>query len=340
MRVLINTKYDSAGSKICGDDLSIKFKNASFEVVRNSRDNYQNYDLILFMSSSHPEVAKVKQVNPKAVVGIMDPKIGERGRPGIKIADFLLVSSIEQRDFFLKHNKNIIIYYMFPETQEMIKEHTKKDKIIIGYHGNKVHLNASKEVSQALDQLSERYEIEFWAMYNINNLGEWKFNLPKKCPVKHIQWSQDNYYKYLSQVDIGIIPAFLPVNRKLGLFFTGKMINFWRNKFNLNNLDYLLRFKYSTNPGRIYPFSRLGIPVVADFAPSYCQLIQDGKSGFLVYSKEGWYDALEQLCLKPSLRQEMSDNLREYINNNCSPNINFNNLLKFIENVKKKKYDI
>ena len=295
-------------------------------------DNYQNYDLILFMSPDS-EVVKAKRINPKAKVGIMDPKLDLKKQSEIEEANFLLVSSIEQRDIFLRYNKNIIIYYMFPEMQEIIKEHAKKDKIIIGYHGNKVHLNSLGKISQALDQLSEKYEIECWAMYNIDNLGKWKFNLPKKCPVKHIQWSQDNYYKYLSQADIGIIPAFPPINKKLGLLFSAKIMNLFRNKFNSSMLDYLLRFKYTTNPGRIYPFSQLGIPVVADFAPSCCQVIQDGKSGFLAYSKDGWYDALEKLIVSSELRQKMSDSLREYINNNCSPDLNFNIFIKFINSL-------
>ena len=50
MKVLINTNYDSAGTKVCVDDLIPKFKKAGFDVTRNDWDNYQNYDLILFMS--------------------------------------------------------------------------------------------------------------------------------------------------------------------------------------------------------------------------------------------------------------------------------------------------
>ena len=174
-----------------------------------------------------------------------------------------------------------------------------------------------KDVSWALDKLSEKYKIEFWPVYNIEKSGLLKNNLPQKCPVKHIQWSESAYYDKLSRADIGIIPAKIPIYYFKGFDFRKKC-------------DYVIRFKYSTNPGRIYPFSQLGIPVVADFMPSYCQMIQDGKSGFLVYSKEGWHNALEKLCLKSDLRQKMSDNLREYINNNYSPDINFRNFLEFL----------
>ena len=321
MRIVINTNYESAGTKVCVDDLSIKFRNAGFEVIRNDWKNYQNYDLILFMSPDS-EVIKAKKMNSKALVGIMDPKITIKRRPEVEKADFLMVTSLEQKDFFLKYNKNIVIYYMFPEIKESVKNHIKKDKIIIGYHGNRTHLDYISDLNKALDKLFNKYNIEFWAIYNIKKSGKWKKNLPKKCPVKHIQWSQESYHNYLVQFDIGVIPAKIPAK----FFFKG---------FGLKKYDYFIRFKYSTNPGRIYPFSQLGIPVVADFMPSYCQIIEDGKSGFLVYSQEGWYNALEKLILSPELRNQMSRNLKNYIDNNCSPEINFQELLRFIENLKK-----
>lgn len=320
MKVLINTNYDSAGARVCVDDLTIKFQKADFEVVRNDWDNYQNYDLILFMAPDS-QVRKAKKANPKAIVGITVPTITKEREPEMHSADFLLAGSIEHRDVLLKYNKNILIYHMFPEITAKIKKHVQKDKIIIGYHGNIKHLGEMKDIVLVLDELSEKNNIELWAMYNIKKKGLWKKNLPKKCPVKHIQWSEEAYFNELSKADIGIVPARIPSR-----FFKG---------FGLKKYDYIIRLKYSTNAGRVYPFSQLGIPVVADFMPSYCQVIQDGESGFLVYSKEGWYYALEQLCLKSDLRQKISDNLRNYIDNHCSPDINFKRFLKFIEDLKK-----
>jgi len=333
-KVLINTNYRSAGSKVCVDDLSIKFRNAGFEIKRNDWNNYQEYDLVLFMSPDS-EAVRAKKINPDIRVGIMDPKINMRRKEEVKTADFLIVSSIEQKDIFLKYNKNIFIYYMFPEIKEIFKEHTNKDKTIIAYHGNKLHLSGMLDVAWALDELSNKYNIELWIIYNIEKLGKWKNNLFKRCPLRHIQWSEENYYKYLSQSDIGIMPNKKPINLKLGLQTTKLLKRFLGYKIYYNKYDYLMRFKYSSNPGRIYVFSQLYIPVVADFTPSCCQVIQDGKSGLLVYSKEGWYQAIEQLILEPDLRQKMSINLKEYIDNNCSPEINFQKLLKFIENLKK-----
>ena len=315
MKVLINTNYEAAGTKVCVDDLSAKFKRNGDVVERNNWNNYSGYDLILFMSPD-PEVRTAKSQS-RAKVGLMDPKLTKEREPEVRAADFLLVSSIEQRDFFLKYNKNIFIYYMFPEIEAVSKNHKNKPKIIIGYHGNKKHLEEMEEVSIALDELSFKYNLELLAIYNIKNNGKWTRNRPTRCKVTDVQWSPDSYHRELFKADIGIIPAKVPIKH-----FTG---------FNVRKrYDYVMRFKYSNNPGRVYPFSQLGIPVIADFTPSYCQIIADGRSGLLAYSKEGWYWAIEKLILDHTLRQKLSDNMKEYINGNCSPDLNFKRFYEYL----------
>lgn len=331
MKILINTNYKSAGSTICADELGRRFKDRDFSVRRNDWKNYQDYDLILFMNPDS-DVARAKKINPQAIVAIMDPKILRSKLENIQRADFLLVSSIEQRDIFLKYNKNIFIYYMFPKTEEVYKEHIKKDKIIIGYHGNKAHLDSMSEVNKALDRLSEKYNIELWAVYNIKQEGKWRLT-PKKTAVRHIQWSEEAY-KELTKCDIGIVPAKIALNRTLGLFCAKSLKRFLGYNFKYNKNDYLMRLKYSSNPGRLYIFSQFYIPVVADFFPSACQVIKDGQSGFLAWSEQGWENALEKLIQSPDLRNQMSRNLKQYIDANCSPAINFQSFLSFLNKTK------
>lgn len=335
MKVVINTDSKASSTKVCVIDLSEKFVKAGHEVTHSDWDNYKNYDLILFLPQDS-EVKKAKSENPKAIVGILSPKIIlKRQRQEAQLADFLVVDSIEIRDVYLRYNKNILIYYMFPEIEARYKKHmNNKEKIIIGYHGNKVHLNCMVDASKALDELFNKYDIEFWAMYNIKQLGKWTINTPKKCPVKHIQWSEETYHKYLAKCDIGIAPAKTPISLWRGKLVSRVLSSFLINWPSYNKWDYLMRFKYATNPGRIYIFSQLHIPVVAEFVPSFCQVIQDSHSGYLGYSKEGWFDALEKLINSVELRDKMSKNLKEFIDKNCSPDINFENLLNFISLLK------
>ena len=112
-------------------------------------------------------------------------------------ADFLMVSSVEQRDVFYRYNRNILIYYMFPEMDQVEKEHTDHSPIIIGYHGNRVHLECMANGAQlAINELARRREIEFWAMYNIRRLGHAYIGMPDETLMRvcHIQWSEENYY--------------------------------------------------------------------------------------------------------------------------------------------------
>ena len=125
------------------------------------------------------------------------------------------------------------------------------------------------------------------------------------------------------------MPSFIPVNK-----FTGVLSKKISGAYKYNKNDYLSRYKYSSNPGRIYVFSRLSIPVVADFTPSNAQVIQDGKSGFLVSSKEGWEWAIEKLIQDHSLRNLFAENLKNYIDENCSINYNFTSLLAFFKKIK------
>jgi len=337
MNIVFNTNYKQAGAEMWTDYVTPRLAKAGHNVTYNDWDNYEKYDLALFMSPDS-KVKEAKRKNPNILVGIADPKASSTWK--IKeawLADFLSVTSLEQRDFFLKYNKNIHIYFHFRYIKEIYKNHIDKEKIIIGYHGNKTHLNCMMHISKALDDLSEKYNIEFWAIYNIKNLGKWRKNLPKKCPVKHIQWSKENYYKYLSQTDIGVIPANIPISLKRGKLMNRFLSSFFKNSLRYDRNDYLIRFKYSTGPGRTYPFTQLYIPVVAEFMPSYCQMIQNEQSGFLVYSKEGWYDALEKLIISPNLRNKMSRNLKNFIDNNYSPDINFKNFLNFINKLENQK---
>ncbi len=219
---------------------------------------------------------------------------------------------------------------MFPGIQEIKKIHSDDKKIIIGYHGNKQHLDAMVDLAYALDKVYEKKNIEFWAVYNIEKLGYWKKNVPQKCPIKHIQWREDSFFKELSNCDIGVVPSVIPVSQ----LFSRPLKSLFVNREGYSKNDYVLRFKMSNNPGRIYVFSQLHIPVISDFTPSACTLIKDGHSGLLVGGKYGWQKSIEDLVENAEFRKQLSSNLKKSIDYNCSIDINIMNFLKFL-----KKYE-
>jgi glycosyltransferase involved in cell wall biosynthesis len=230
-----------------------------------------------------------------------------------------MVSSIEQRDVFFRLNRNILIYYPFPPMPSVKKVHERKEPIILGYHGNRVHLECMfGGVQLALNELARRRKIEFWAVYNVARLGQAKIGIPdaRLMRVRHIQWSPEvapnstvttKFYEELAHVDIGIVPDAIPIRNRLKML---EQMAYPEKEFTYEPFDHLLRYKASSNPGRIYPFAQLGIPVVADFSPSSSQFIRDGESGFVVSSPYGWLEVFETLADSPDLRTRMACQLR------------------------------
>lgn len=332
MRFVINTNYKAAGTIVL-DGLVRRLPGS----VRNDWDHYDSYDVALFMAPDS-DVSGAKKSNPKILAGIFDPKVSKaRQRSEARAADFLIVSSIEQRDFFLKYNKNVFVYYMFPDVPAVEKVHIQKNpstgsgqgKIIIGYHGNKQHLDAMSDVSWALDEIAKTCDIELRVIYNIEKLGKWTQNHPSVCRVEHIQWEQGKFLEDLKDCDIGIAPGAIPAPK----LFARPFLSFAYNPVSYNSNDYLVRFKMSNNPGRLYVFSQLGIPVVSDFTPSAGQMIRDGFSGRLVGTREGWKLALEELIQDSNQRNDMSRNLKTFIDEHYSPDKNFEVLMNNIKSL-------
>ena len=284
-------------------DISIDFYNT----------NYINYDVVLFMGYD-PDIKKAKQNNPLIKVGIIDP------RPSFNIdftdVDFILANGIEMRDYFSKFSKNIFNYYIYPEL-EFKKIKKNNQKVILGYHGNKIHLMASrKRLMPAIELLAHKHQVELWLMYDVESLGQWKYTASSKnLLIKHIQWNKDGYQKYMSQVDIGVVPSLIPIQN---VSLVRKISKSIFNKFNESFSDYLLRFKVTSNVGRGLVFAQLKVPVIMDMTPSALQLISDSDNGFVCYSTESWCSALFKLAESEHLRLSMAENLYKEFNLNYS----------------------
>lgn len=299
-----------------------EFKDISIDFFNT---DYINYDVVLFMGYD-PDTEKAKQDNPSIKVGIIDP------RPGFNIdftnVDFILANGIEMRDHHSKFSKNIFNYYIYPEL-EHLNTKQKNQKIVIGYHGNKIHLMASEDrIMPAIELLSNKHQVEFWLMYDVKSLGKWNYSaLNKDLIIKHIQWSEDGYQKYMSQVDIGVVPSLIPIQNP---FFIKKIFKSIINKFNESHSDYLLRFKVTSNVGRGLVFAQLKVPVIMDMTPSALQFISDSSNGFVCYSKESWFNSLLKLSDSEHLRSSMAEKMYEEFNLNYSPkevNRKFKNFL-------------
>ncbi|MEW5984333.1 MAG: glycosyltransferase [Acidobacteriota bacterium] len=319
MRIVLNTHANDPGTRVCITGLHRRLRERGIEAELNDWTHYDRYDVAVFMAYDH-DMAAARRANPRIRIAAADPKQSDRKHlDAAREADFLLVSSVEQRDVFYRHNRNAVIYYMFPPMRPAERFHTTREPVVVGYHGNRVHIECMCETATlALNALGRTRPLEFWAIYNIERLGRAHIGVPDSSVVKvrHIQWSADvepdtevsrSFYEHLPHVDIGIVPNAIPIRDRLTVL---EATACHEPEFMYEPFDHILRFKASCNPGRLYPFAMLGIPVVADFAPSASQFIRDGESGFVVSSAHGWYEAMETLAESAELRNRMAAALR------------------------------
>ncbi len=296
-----------------------RLQEAGVDATLNDWERYQDYDVAVFLGYDH-ELHEARRVNPRIRVGLADPKQSRREWiAAAREADFLLVSSVEQREIFLRLNRNVHVLYMFPVMPAREKEHSASDTVVLGYHGNRVHLESMAATARpAIELLARTRRVELVCVYNIEASGRAEKGIPDESlvTVRHVQLDPTpapgtslpaTVVEQLARADIGLVPNLLPVqHRDLALRLTASTEP-W---LVYEPFDFLLRLKASSNPGRLYPFSRLGIPVVADVTPSFAQFVLDGVSGCLVATPEGWFRALDRLSSSPSLRTTLAAGLR------------------------------
>ena len=320
MRIVLNTRSDTAGAQASIVGLGRRLQEAGVEATIGDWEHYDRYDVAVFLGYDH-ELAEARAANPEIVVGLSDPKQSrQEWIDAARAADFLLVSSVEQREAFLRLNANVHVLYMFPIVPARERHHEHGEPLVVGYHGNRVHLEAMRGtgVRAALEELGRRRPVELRAIYNVEASGRAVLGIPDDPPVRvrHVQLApgeapgttvSQTILDELAGVDIGIVPNLLPVHGvRRALRRTASL----EPVLAYEPFDHLLRLKASSNPGRLYPFARLGVPVVADLTPSLAQFVLDGVSGFLAGSAQGWLDALERLADDPGLRAATAAELR------------------------------
>ena len=330
MRILFTTDaVDQISTQLNAANLSRinEFKGVSIDFYNR---NYSNYDVVLFMGYD-ARVSEARAAKPSLKIGVIDLRFFEVS--DAYGADFAIANGVEIQDWLSEYFENIFIYPIYPQIDAPIKKHAQNKPLIIGYHGNKANLAAIQpHVVAALEALSEHYQLELWAVYDINSLGKMPDTLcdPKKVKINYFQWENDIYKKIVAQSDIGIVPNIVPLKDES---IAKKFAEPFSQLIPSPEADYLLRLKKTANAGRIYVFSQLDIPVVAGMAPSAAQAIQHGVSGFLAIGAGGWYYGLKKLADSADLRARMGSLLYLEFKNGVAPNILNRRLLKFIQHL-------
>lgn len=269
----------------------------------NNSPDLGDSDVALLFGSGF-DLSSMRSRHPSTRLGHLEPRAAQGNT--IDQYDFIVANSIEAVDYFSVPDQAVFIFPTFPImdlTEVISNDHRSSNTLRIGYHGNKIHLSAIyPRITEALNRLGKHIEIEFWAMYNIRELGRWNERGLKGIKVKHIQYEPENYLKYISKADIGIVPQLIPVRESR---FIRWLIGSTFSRFNERHDNFFMRFKETTNNGRAYVFAQYGIPVVADMTPSSCALLGETEYGYVAYSANQWFNALERLARDMDLRRRM-----------------------------------
>jgi glycosyltransferase involved in cell wall biosynthesis len=331
------TDWKSASADICIHDLKRLLEARGYEATTEYKDA-SSFDVAVIMGYDYALFKRLRAQNPRLLIGVGDPKRTklETARMLAREADFVFLSSTEQRDAFLDLTEKSFIYLMFPEYEAPSKAKPENKTPIVGYHGNFAHLSAFESmVENELCDAARAASFEFNCVYDHKSHGAVPFRrLSELAKVNHIQWSRQTLMAELNKCDIGVVPNFLPIP------CAGVIKNVFRSPkkgMSYESGDFLHRYKLSTNPGRIYPFALCKTVVIADATPSASQLVLDNITGRLVCTPAGWKAALIELLACPSTRARLAGKMTEHIHQHFSRERNFQNFLAFVDEKWKQK---
>lgn len=108
---------------------------------------------------------------------------------------------------------------------------------------------------------------------------------------KAVNWDINTVYGLMAEADIGIIPVDMSPDP-----LPGQDASFWQVK----------------SENRLTMKMAMGLPVIASPVPSYLEIIDQGKNGFLASSRNEWMQCLEELR-DPERRRAISEQARNSV---------------------------
>lgn len=184
---------------------------------------------------------------------------------------------------------------------------SKKGKTRIGWVGGIHHEEDVKEFKGVMLSLAAKVGSE-----NVF----WKLNgKPPVQPGEESDWQQEVWRNYANWLTLGakksnvFIGNALPIEQ-YGVFYRDMDISIAPLQDN--------PFNDSKSEIKLMECGRYGIPLVCTDVGCYSEVIENGKTGYLIgkdNSAREWTRRLEHLCKNPEKRIEMGENLRTIVNN-------------------------
>lgn len=302
-------------SRIWVYDLCESLQEAGHRAIIRPVPEAGQYDVVfLGKGGFSPDIAKeAKKLNHGALVGWINPSISPRDDPAsvqerLNEVDFFIVGSIEERDSLLPYKESIFILPLVERIYTQKKTHTDHEPIVLGYHGNAVHLTElHPHAAEAIEILSKEVPLRLVAIHPPMRDWEWTKGRPD-IEVEQVPWDIDTIEEQLLRCDIGIVPGITPIGGSERMEAL-RILDGSRDRDSISgyDTDYLLRFKNKSNAGRSFVFHQLHIPVVAAFMPSHFHILGNPECGFLAHSTQGWLDGLRTLARSSETRTKMAE---------------------------------
>ena len=294
---------------------------------------------IIFGDVKKSELDDIKKYN--LIIGRLEP----RGSCKINFKDynFIINNSLESQDYFAYSNLDSFILPTFPKyDQQDFKKTNNKEHLVIGYHGNCVHIvGLMKRINKELLKYSklENQKITLKIMSNKKIFKRhypfWYFNNIKRSENKNnfkiefFDYDPSFIKEFMSNIDIGICPQLIPFKKTIFNRLLNSRFNIFLRKKNTN---IILRYKETSNIGRMAIFSQFKIPVISDPCPSSCSTIGMNEFGLIALSNQQWIKSIDYLKKKENASR-MGVALNKRVNHLYSDAVLYKNLINFLDNL-------
>lgn len=234
--------------------------------------DYQDY--VVFQKRYFPKDLEIaKRCKGKIIFDMCDPYWLKRQEKiiedFIKITDYIVVSSNKLALWFRQRNKQTEV---IPEGFDLdtIPKVSKEKKLTIVWHGSRGNTGYLKILVEPLDRLSKEFD------FNFKIIVDRPFSIPQFSFKPQIaEWRLETYLAEIAKCHIGVAP--------------------------LAN-DEWCSYKSINKP---ISYMALGLPVVCSLIPSYEEIIENDKNGFIIKNNipENWYQALKTLMTSEEKRE-------------------------------------
>jgi glycosyltransferase involved in cell wall biosynthesis len=203
-----------------------------------------------------------------------------------KSVDCVLAGNNYLREQAAKYCQDARTFYVAEDLARFTpRSQANNDIITIGWFGSNTTEKYLSLVRGALREICQQYP-----EVRLKIVGGGEFQ-DEQIPIEHVSWSLEGEVAALHSFDIGIMP--LPLEE----WSKGKC------------------------GGKARTYMAVGLPAVCTGIGYNLELIEHGKTGFLVQSHQDWVNTLSMLIQEPSLRQQVGRMARASVEKHFSLNI-------------------